>query len=264
MLTAPDDDEPAPAPPPPTRSSSHRRQSSLAGLKPFLLAGLLVVIGLLIGLNFLLDGTGEVSTNPAPTPGSITIGPPPGGQPQDRTTAPVPPAEPSAPPAGAPAGSIDKGQAPTAPSEFTFYETLKKPSHDPAGTVGLTPPKPAAKQAPSKSAEAPAAESKPSPAKNHVIETTTARNGKFHYTIQVAAFRQQSVADGLIAKLNKKGHDAYLVTASSPNGDGTTYRVRVGRFATHEEADRTAKQLAATEKLHPFITTIGPEAEKKG
>ena len=263
MLTAPDDDDPAPAPAP-TRSAGHaKRQSSLAGLKPFLLAGLLVVIGLLIGLNFLLDGSGDVSTNSAPTPGAITIGPPPGQEMKPPQKGPEPPGSPASPSTALSTDSTTAGKAPTTPSEFTFYETLKKPPHDPAATVGLTP----SKAAPPKSAEAPAASAaspKPAPAKHGVIETTTAQNGKFRYTIQVGAFRQQSVADGLIAKLNKKGHDAYLVTASSPNGDGTTYRVRVGRFATHEEADRTAKQLAATEKLHPFITTIGPETEKKG
>jgi cell division septation protein DedD len=80
----------------------------------------------------------------------------------------------------------------------------------------------------------------------------------------VAAFRQQEMAEQMIRELNKKGHEAYLATASSSNGDGKTYRVRVGRFATREEADRAAKQLAAKGKLHPFITTINPEAAKKG
>ncbi|MBI3620710.1 MAG: SPOR domain-containing protein [Nitrospirae bacterium] len=287
-MTEPDNDTHTPVRP----AAGHaRRQSSLAGFKPFLLAGLLVVIGLLVGLNFLLGGSGDSSAPDAPVAGAITIGPPPGGFPTERDTPLAPPSEPPA----LPSGGTPSGSAPVSPSEFTFYETLKKPSHDPGATVGLTPPKspsnppartapapsaPASaakataeppKPAPSKSAAAatPAAPShaaapKPVPAKNRVIETTTAGHGAHQYTIQVAAFRQQEMAEQMIKELNKKGHEAYLATASSSDGNGKTYRVRVGRFATREEADRTAKQLAANGKLHPFITTIDPGTSKKG
>jgi DedD protein len=240
------------------RASGHAKRptSSLVGLKPFLLAGLLVVIGLLVGLNFLLGDSGESSpTNGEPTPGAITIGPPPGGS----LSSDASPGQETPPTATTPGtsmsatGSTPSGQAPITPSEFTFYETLKKAPHDPAATVGLTPQKSQPK-ARSKTAPKPAA--KPAPAKNRVIDTTTADKSTFHYTVQVAAFRQKSMAEEMIKALSKKGHEAYLMTASL--SDGVTYRVRVGRFATREEADRTAEQLAAKEKLHPFITTIEP------
>lgn len=254
------------------RSAGHakRPSSSLAGLKPFLLAGLLVVIGLLVGLNFLLGGAGDSSLpTEEPIAGSMTIGPPPGGAlSQDRSSDQTP--SPTAPTGASPtssSGSTTSGQSPVTPSEFTFYETLKKAPHDPAATVGLSTPKTAAKSAPSKPAAAPSksstTDSKPTPPKNRVIDTMTADNSTFHYTVQVAAFRQQSMAEEMIKALNKKGHDAYLATGASPNGDGVTYRVRVGRFATREAADRAAKQLAAKEKLHPFIATVEPESSTK-
>jgi len=272
--------EPQHEPRPTTRTSGHAKRppSSLAGLKPFLLAGLLVVIGLLVGLNFLLGGPGESPPNAEPMPGAITIGPPPGPAPPGLKAPPA--TAPAAPSSSAAPGSTPSGRPPAAPSEFTFYETLKKPPHDPAATVGLTQPKAPANAAPQKSpAKAPAkaappksaaktgpsksiaAESKPAPAGSGVIETTTAEKGSLHYTVQVGAFRQQSVAEQMIRTLNKKGHDAYLATASSP--DGVTYRVRVGRFTTREAADRAANQLAATEKLHPFVATVNPDASKK-
>jgi DedD protein len=248
---------------PTAQASGHAKRppSSLAGLKPFFLAGLLVVIGLLVGLNFLLGGSGESSpTNAEPTPGAITIGPPPGGS----LSGDVSPGQETPP---SPPGSTSSGQTVVTPSEFTFYETLKKAPHDPAATVGLTPPKAPAKAAPPKSAAKPApsksvaAKLKPAPAKNHVIDTTTADNSTFHYTVQVASFRQQSMAEEMIKALNKKGHHAYL--ARGVFSEGVTYRVRVGRFATREAADRAAKQLAAKEKLHPFIATVEPESSKK-
>jgi cell division septation protein DedD len=265
MTTEPRNDERPPA----RAAGGHARQpqSSLAGLKPFLLAGLLVVIGLLVGLNFLLGGSGESSAPSItePVPGAMTIGPPPGGELSEQeaprsATAPSPPDH--------AAGSTPAGSAPVSPSEFTFYETLKKPSNDPAGTVGLSPSNTPAK--PSKSTVSapapsprPAAAPKPAPTKNRVIDTTTAENGGLHYTVQVGAFRQQAQAEEMIKGLNKRGHEAYLATASSSDGDGKTYRVRVGRFTTREAADRAAKRLAAREGLHPFIATIDPGASKK-
>ncbi len=264
----------------PTRiSSGHakRPQSSLAGLKPFLLAGLLVVIGLLVGLNFLLGGAGVSSApNAEPVPGAMTIGPPPGGFSLKRGEQAERKAMRSAPSPG----PSTAGGAPVAPSEFTFYETLKKQSHDPVGTVGLTPsnaPSPAPVPSKSTTAAAPpksaapsqagppplhTAAPKPTPAKNPVIDTTTAKNSGLRYTIQVAAFGQQSMAEQMIKELSKKGHDAYLATGSSSNG--VTYRVRIGRFATREEADRTAKQLATKERLHPFIATVEPGSLQRG
>jgi DedD protein len=149
---------------------------------------------------------------------------------------------------------------PVTPSEFTFYETLKKPSQDPAATVGLTNPKASATPAPSSKAAPPPAQAPKPAVKPHsrVIETATAQDDALRYTVQVGAFREQPVAERLIADLNRKGHTAYLMTA--PVEDGMTYRVRVGKFATKEEADQVAKQLAAQEGLHPFVATIQPNS----
>jgi cell division septation protein DedD len=248
---------------PTARASSHAKRppSSLAGLKPFLLAGILVVMGLLIGLNFLLGGSGESSPmNAEPTPGAIAIGPPPGGSlSSDVSPGEETPLTATTPgPSTSPTDAHPSDQAPVTPSEFTFYETLKKAPHDPAATVGLTPKKSATKQAKPKPA---VALSKPAPAKHHVIDTTTADNSTFHYTVQVASFRQQSMAEKMIKALNKKGHKAYMTTGAS--SDGVTYRVRVGRFTTRKEADHAAKQLAAKEQLHPFIATVEPELSEK-
>ncbi|HUJ79194.1 MAG TPA: SPOR domain-containing protein [Nitrospiria bacterium] len=270
-------DDPQKEPRPTGRASGHAKRpaSSLAGLKPFLLIGLLVVIGLLVGLNFLLGGAGDSSsTNREPKPGAITIGPPPGGKPSPGgpagKTAPAASSVsgPSLPPR---AGSKPTARTPAAPSEYTFYETLKKPPHDPAATVGLTPhaaaSRPASKPDPTKTAAVdsapskPAAAPKPAASKSGVIDTTTAGISTLHYTVQVASFRQQAMAEQMIKALNKKGHNAYLATASS--SDGVTYRVRVGRFATRGEADRVAKRLATKEKLHPFVATVAPVPEKK-
>ncbi|MEW6325597.1 MAG: SPOR domain-containing protein [Nitrospirota bacterium] len=244
--------EPEEAPLPMSRMMGGQRaaaRSSISGLKPFLLVGVLVVIGLLVSLGALLRRSDRVDgafteqvreeerlgEGPAgePTPGAMTIG------------------RPTEAASGDPAAPAMDGQ-PVSPSEFTFYETLKKPPQDPAATVGLAPaPKPAAASKPA--AAKPAAQSG-----SRVIDTAEAGASALRYTVQVGAFRQQPVAEQMIATLNRKGHDAYLMVAQLP--DGVTYRVRVGKFATREEANRAAKGLAAKEGLHPFVATIQPNS----
>ncbi len=250
--------------PPPSRmmGRSHSSpRSSISGLKPFVLAGLLVVIGLLVSLGALLRQSDEIggdavteqvtdgawavdAPSDEPVPGAMNIGRPPGSPANVDRNGPA-------------AGAADQS-APA--SEFTFYETLKKPSQDPAANVGLAPasaPKPAAPAVakPAPLGVDPRGEAKPS---SKVIETAEAGASSVRYTVQVGAFRQQPMAEEMIAKLNKKGHDAYLMVAQLP--DGMTYRVRVGKFATREEAKRAAEGLAAKEGLHPFVATVQPNS----
>ena len=235
-------------------------RSPISGLKPFLLVGLLVVIGLLVGLGALLRPSdqmaGDLRTERIEevgragdaleeelVPGAMTIGRPT-DQPMERDQAS------SAADAATPAPSVT-------PSEFTFYETLKKPPRDLAATVGLTPPKPAPN--PPKADASSVQSSKPAAkSASRVIETATAQSDTLRYTVQVGAFHQQPMAERLISELNRKGHHAYLMAAPVP--DGMTYRVRVGKFATREEAAQAAKRLAAQEGLHPFIATIPPNS----
>ena len=243
--------------PPPSRmmGRSHSSpRSSISGLKPFVLAGLLVVIGLLVGLGALLRQSDEIggeavteqvaedgptvgAPSDEPVPGAMNIGRRPGSPTNADRNGPA-------------AGAADQ---PAPASEFTFYETLKKPSQDPAANVGFAPPPAVAKPAPL--GVAPRGEAKPS---SKVIETAGAGASSVRYTVQVGAFRQQPMAEEMIAKLNKKGHDAYLMVAQLP--DGMTYRVRVGKFATREEAKRAAEGLAAKEGLHPFVATVQPHS----
>lgn len=74
------------------------------------------------------------------------------------------------------------------------------------------------------------------------------------WTVQVTATTDATEARALVQRLRSRGYDAYLVQA--PSREGTTwYRVRVGRFASRDEA-RQWEQRLKTEAGMPgaFVT----------
>ncbi|MBI4525103.1 MAG: SPOR domain-containing protein [Deltaproteobacteria bacterium] len=136
--------------------------------------------------------------------------------------------------------------------EITFYDALTKGSSRPQPPVeprvaanpaqkesnpvvkapqplskGEAENKPAARQEKPVSAEAPAAEAQ--------------------WKVQVNAYPNETDANNLAKKLTEKGYAAYVV---STNFKGKTwYRVRVGQFATREEAKQLQETLHRKENL---------------
>lgn len=72
------------------------------------------------------------------------------------------------------------------------------------------------------------------------------------WTIQVNAFPVERDAQGLTQKLKKKGYDAYVVSADIQGR--TWYRVRVGNFATRQEARPMQEALKTKEKFAKAMT----------
>jgi hypothetical protein len=70
-------------------------------------------------------------------------------------------------------------------------------------------------------------------------------------TIQVASLENANKARQEVARLKRKGYEAYKVTVNVP-GKGTRYRVRVGHFADSTEAGRVAARLQE-DKLETLI-----------
>jgi cell division protein FtsN len=75
--------------------------------------------------------------------------------------------------------------------------------------------------------------------------------GRGVLTIQVASLKNAKKAMQEVARLKRKGYEAYKVTVSVP-GKGTCYRVRVGHFADSTEAGRVAARLGE-DKLETMI-----------
>ena len=63
------------------------------------------------------------------------------------------------------------------------------------------------------------------------------------FTVQVSSWRTRGKAEAQAGILRQTGYDAYVQKAVLDNGE-TWYRVRVGAFATIEEAQRFAATLS--------------------
>lgn len=83
-------------------------------------------------------------------------------------------------------------------------------------------------------------------------ETRAAAPASGAWSVQVAALRQRSEADAVARRLVRKGYDAYVLAPAG--GANRVYRVRVGRFASRDEADRLKNRLAREEQFKPWVT----------
>ncbi len=73
------------------------------------------------------------------------------------------------------------------------------------------------------------------------------------YTVQVAALRSADAAAELAGRLLAKGFPAHVVEPA-PDGPEAVYRVRVGKYADHDEAERVRQRLEQEEQLTAWIT----------
>jgi cell division septation protein DedD len=77
-------------------------------------------------------------------------------------------------------------------------------------------------------------------------------NKKGGYFVQVAAFRAAGDAENRAKKLSQKGYKTVIVKADVP-GKGTYHRVRLGPFASLDEAKAFALKFEKKEKVSTYI-----------
>jgi cell division septation protein DedD len=65
--------------------------------------------------------------------------------------------------------------------------------------------------------------------------------GGGNWSVQVSASRDPSTADAMLRRLRAKGYDAYVVRVRRQGG--TFFRVRVGRYASMEQASQMVTRL---------------------
>jgi len=71
-------------------------------------------------------------------------------------------------------------------------------------------------------------------------------------TLQVAALRTKQDAEHLVQILKEKGYPVFLVTPEYAHSGDNLYRVQVGPFRTHDDAEKTRNKLSQ-EGFKPFI-----------
>lgn len=122
-----------------------------------------------------------------------------------------------------------------------------KPAADPGAKTAVLPPVSRPETAAPKNA--PAVPAKPAPA-----AVSKAGGVQGAYTIQVASFKEKSMADKVAAELKSKNFASHV--GSKDLGEkGIWYRVYVGRYETKPQAETN---LSAVKALYPgsFIITL--------
>lgn len=74
------------------------------------------------------------------------------------------------------------------------------------------------------------------------------------FTLQVGAFPDRSQALKIAAELEKKGYDSWIQRAKSKDKD--IFRVRIGKFANKQDAEKFKQQFDKKEKYNSFITPL--------
>ena len=80
-------------------------------------------------------------------------------------------------------------------------------------------------------------------------------SGSGDYTVQVSAWMTQQKADEEASRLSAAGYTAF-VEDGFVAGE-TWYRVRVGRYATMEEAQQAAAQLQPMMESQIWVARVG-------
>ena len=154
-----------------------------------------------------------------------------------------------------------------AKEEITFYDTLTRPAPaQPRPEEETREAKRVERNSKAESREsrspvrqevasvAKRAEDKPAPAAGKPRSTEAdAKDSRRPWTVQVNAFPDEKSAKTWVDRLRDKGYNAYL--SESRIQGRVWYRVRVGRFESRDEAEKTQESLKRKEHLVKAFAT---------
>jgi DedD protein len=173
--------------------------------------------------------TPRLSLPPVPEPGNVPLAPPPdAAEPKDDAAGKAPDAsKPPAKESKPKAASADKPAEKPAdkPGDRTVADVAAQGARKPDSAVAATDGQRARDILEGRTAR-PVAAAKPA-----------------RYALQAAAPREEAAALELAERLKKAGYASYVEPVEAK--DGTRYRVRVGPFASRDEAERVRARLRA-------------------
>jgi DedD protein len=166
-------------------------------------------------------------------------------------------------------GGADSGRG---KDDLTFYNTLKKtPSSIPGGDSKAEDPateKNASLAAKDKKAQEKemtgsraktesradkAAAPPPSAGTTPTVDSADSKNNGKNWTVQANSYPDTKSANDLVDRLKNRGYNAF-VTQADVKGK-VWYRVRIGPFASREEAEKTVAALRSNEDLGKAFAT---------
>ncbi len=178
----------------------------------------------------------------APTPGGSTMLEDLGGRKPEARTPPPPAAEPAA---------EERATGPTAINPAQERRNRRKAARAAAAAAAA---KAAEAPAPAKTALAKTAAAKTTETKATKTTKTASAPAipKGSYVIQVFSSADQAQAERIRGKLTGGGQKAYLSPIN--RGGRTMYRVRIGPFKSHDDAQKVADQVRKGYKLDTWVT----------
>jgi DedD protein len=131
------------------------------------------------------------------------------------------------------------------PAPAAKPEPAARPAPKPEHAVAPKPA-PAAKPEPAAAANAPAGEpaAHPEPGKQ-----------KPKFTLQLSSFQDRHEADSFLDTVRTAGYHAYLVEADV-DGKGTWYRVRLGAYASYDDALAAKSDFEAKVRKIAYVTRV--------
>jgi cell division protein FtsN len=129
--------------------------------------------------------------------------------------------------------------APYKPQEFTFYKSLGN----------STEPEPKLEPPPASVTPPVAPSVKPADRK--------VSSSRKSYTVQVGSFQDRKSAERLATKFRRYQYTVSVNRVVLPDS-AVRYRVRVGSFATRDDALKVAEILKKKERVEPFVALVAP------
>jgi cell division septation protein DedD len=136
------------------------------------------------------------------------------------------------------------------PGKKQMINGLKAVDQNTAQESGAEP-RPEKKTAPVTAAKKTAVKPSPAAEKNAATRKRGA-SARLRYTIQVASHPDRQTAEDDVKRMKQSGFAAFIVQ-SELRGKGTWYRVRVGSFASRDEAEKLEKDIHAKVGLEPIV-----------
>jgi DedD protein len=169
----------------------------------------------------------DIPSDKTPFLPRLALPPPP--EAGNAPVAPLPDAAPAEEGKGEPAPKADRTETPAKPADKGDAKAPAKPSASPIA------------KATDRAAEEKRARDILEGKTTESTAAAPAKNGK--YLLQAAALGSESAARELAARLKKAGFASF--TERTDTKDGVRYRVRLGPYATRDEAERARARLRA-------------------
>ncbi len=164
-----------------------------------------------------------------------------------------------------PLAALDELGAEPGGAGLTYAEELTRP----LPAVAPPPPVPVAepRTEPEAKAEAraePKADAKRAPEPKADADAKSAGDGdteaeakpeadKRKYTLQLSSFRDRAEAEQFMAQVSSAGYRPYI-TEAAVDGKGTWYRVRLGSYASYDEALEAKGKFETAQKMIAYVT----------